>query len=59
VRLRKDLNDVVHRNTSLTTVQFDDLLERFEQFLIRWLRPPATADQSAIDALLREGPPSA
>jgi hypothetical protein len=59
VKLRKDLNDVVHRNTSPTTAQFDELLQRFEQFLIRWLRPPTALDQSVIDALLREGPPSA
>jgi hypothetical protein len=58
VKLRKDLNDVVHRNTTPTTARFDELLEAFEKFLIRWLRPPTAADQSAIDALLQEGPPS-
>lgn len=58
MRLRQDLNDVVHRNTTPTSAQFDELLQIFEQFLIRWLRPPTAADQSAVDALLREGPPS-
>jgi hypothetical protein len=56
--LRRDFNDVVHRNTARSTAEFDDLFEAFEQFLIRWLRPPTAADQTAIDELLREGPPS-
>jgi hypothetical protein len=56
--LREFFNLVVHRKTFPSSLDFEERLETFEQFLIRWLRPPTSADQHAIDALLREGPPS-
>lgn len=56
---RKYFSDVLHRNFRPAHEDFEAQFDAFEEFLIRWLRPPTFDDYDAIEALLREGPPSA
>lgn len=59
VEFREFFNKVLHRKIRVTDGEFRRQFEAFERFLLDWLRPPVTADQAALDELLRMGPPDA
>jgi hypothetical protein len=59
LEFRLFFNNVLHRKIKVTDGEFRRRFEAFEGFLLDWLRPPVTADQAALDELLRMGPPDA
>ena len=59
MEFREFFNNVLHRKIKVTDGEFRRRFEAFEGFLLDWLRPPVTADQAALDELLRMGPPDA
>jgi hypothetical protein len=59
MEFREFFNNVLHRKIKVTDGEFRQRFEAFEGFLLDWLRPPVTADQAALDKLLRMGPPDA
>jgi hypothetical protein len=53
---REYFNRVAHGGTA-TDTEFQTRFERFETFLLDWLRPRTFADLDEIDELLLKGPP--
>lgn len=58
MEFRRYFNIVLHREIRPTDTDFRRQLERFEDFLFDWLRPPTFADFDLIDELLQKGPPN-
>jgi hypothetical protein len=56
---RHDFNAILHGRPDPATAKFNPLLDRFESFLLGWLRPQPSQDFAELDRFLQEGPPSA
>lgn len=59
MEFRDDFNAILHDRPDAAGTRFKASLDRFENFVLGWLRPQPSEDFSELDGFLREGPPDA
>lgn len=59
MEFRDGFNAILHGRPNPAGAKFNTLLDRFESFLLAWLRPQPSEDFAELDRFLQEGPPDA
>ena len=54
---RRDFNSILHGRPDPAREALGLALDRFERFLLKWLRPQPSKDFAELDRFLQKGPP--